>query len=148
MSASEPIHILLVEDDPGDALLAVELLGESKVSNELFIVEDGEDALRYLRREPPYADAKTPDLILLDLNLPKLNGHEVLKRIKTDPKLRVIPVVVLTTSGAEADVDAAYACYANCYITKPVGLDQLVKVVQSIDDFWFSIVRLPRRHRL
>lgn len=145
MSNSDPIKILLVEDDPGDALLAVELLSESKVSNDLDIVEDGAAALSYLRKEPPYQDAPTPDLILLDLNLPKMTGHEVLKIIKTDADLRVIPVVVLTTSGAESDIDAAYSSYANCYITKPIGLDQLTKVVQSIDEFWFSIVRLPRR---
>lgn len=145
MPKPDPINILLVEDDPGDALLAVELLGESKISNTLTIVEDGEAALRYLRKEPPYQDAEVPDLVLLDLNLPKITGHEVLRILKTDPVLRLIPVVVLTTSGSDADVEAAYSSYANCYITKPVGLDQLHRVVQTIDDFWFSIVRLPRR---
>lgn len=145
MNQAAPVHILLVEDDPGDALLAVELLGESKLNNQFAIVGDGEEALEYLRREGQYADARRPDLILLDLNMPRMDGHELLGILKNDEDLRRIPVVVLTTSGSSDDIDAAYAAYANCYITKPIGLDQLAKVVRSIDEFWFSIVRLPSK---
>jgi CheY-like chemotaxis protein len=137
------IEILLVEDNPGDVRLTREVLKEGRIHNTLNVVGDGVEALDFLHRLGSYANAKPQDLILLDLNLPKMNGREVLAAIKADPDLRHIPVVVLTTSSAEADVLSAYDLHANCYITKPVNLDQFVKVVQSIEDFWLSIVRLP-----
>ena len=137
------IDVLLVEDDSGDVELTREALAESKIALNLRIVEDGERALQYLRREGKYADAPRPDLILLDLNLPRMDGREVLAHIKADPSLRVIPVVVLTTSRAEEDVLRAYHLNANCYITKPVDLEQFIRVVQAIEDFWLTIVRLP-----
>ncbi len=136
---STPIEILLVEDNPADVRLTQEALREGKVRNNLSIARDGEEALAFLRRE----GTPRPDLILLDLNLPRRDGREVLKEIKSDPALRTIPVVVLTTSEAEADILKSYALHANCYITKPVDLDQFITVVKSIDDFWLTIVRLP-----
>ena len=139
----KPIDILLVEDSPGDVRLTVEALKESKVLNNLSVVGDGVEALAFLRREGKYADAIRPDLILLDLNLPKKNGREVLEEIKQDSKLKRIPVVILTTSRAEEDILKAYDLHANCYVTKPVGLEQFVTVVQSIEDFWIAIVTLP-----
>lgn len=139
----KPIEILLVEDNPGDARLAQEALVEAKVRNNLYIVEDGELAMRFLRREGPYADKPRPDLILLDLNLPKKDGREVLAEIKEDADLRRIPVVILTTSQAEQDIVKSYDLHANCYITKPVDLDKFIEVVQSIERFWFTIVELP-----
>jgi chemotaxis family two-component system response regulator Rcp1 len=138
-----PIEILLVEDNPGDVRLTQEVLKEGRIHNTLNVVGDGVEALDFLHRRGAYAGVKPQELILLDLNLPKMNGREVLAEIKTDPDLKHIPVVVLTTSSAEQDVVSAYALHANCYITKPVDLDQFVKVVQSIEDFWLSIVRLP-----
>lgn len=138
-----PVEILLVEDNPGDVRLAVEALKDAKVSNNLSIVTDGEAALEFLRRQGQYAQAARPDLVLLDLNLPRKSGREVLCDIKDDPKLRTIPVVILTTSQAEEDILKAYNCNANCYITKPVDLDQFIKVVRSIEDFWLTIVKLP-----
>jgi CheY-like chemotaxis protein len=138
-----PVEILLVEDNPGDVRLAVEALKDAKVSNNLSIVTDGEAALEFLRREGQYSNAARPDLVLLDLNLPRKSGREVLCDIKDDPKLRTIPVVILTTSQAEEDILKAYNCNANCYITKPVDLDQFIKVVRSIEDFWLTIVKLP-----
>ncbi len=138
-----PVEILLVEDNPGDVRLAVEALKDAKVSNNLSIVTDGEAALEFLRRQGPYAQAARPDIVLLDLNLPRKSGREVLCDIKDDPKLRTIPVVILTTSQAEEDILKAYNCNANCYITKPVDLDQFIKVVRSIEDFWLTIVKLP-----
>lgn len=139
-----PIEILLIEDNPGDVRLTREVLKDGRIRNTLNVVGDGVEALAFLRRQGEYADRPCQDLILLDLNLPKKDGREVLAEIKADPDLRRIPVVVLTTSSAEIDILAAYDLHANCYITKPVDLDQFVRVVRSIEDFWLSIVRLPR----
>jgi chemotaxis family two-component system response regulator Rcp1 len=136
---STPIEILLVEDNPADVRLTREALREGKVRNNLRVARDGEEALAILRREGELR----PDLILLDLNLPRRDGREVLKEIKNDPRLMTIPVVVLTTSEAEADIVKSYSLHANCYITKPVDLDQFITVVKSIDDFWLTIVKLP-----
>lgn len=141
--SARPIEILLVEDNPGDVRLTREALVDGKVNNNLHVVIDGVDAMAFLRREGRYADAVRPDVILLDLNLPRKNGREVLAEVKADLELRRIPVVVLTTSEAEEDVLRAYEHHANCYITKPVDLDQFLKVVRSIEDFWFTIVKLP-----
>jgi CheY-like chemotaxis protein len=138
-----PVEILLVEDNPGDVRLTVEALKEGKVLNNLVTVGDGVEALAYLRREGKYAAATRPDLILLDLNLPRKDGREVLAEVKVDPDLRQIPVVVLTSSGAESDILRAYDLHANCYVTKPVDLDQFLAVVRSIEGFWLTIVRLP-----
>jgi len=140
---SRPIEILLVEDNPGDVRLTQEALKDGKVLNNLSLVKDGEEAVRFLRREPPYADAPRPDVILLDLNLPRKDGREVLADIKSDPDLRRIPVVILTTSNHERDILKAYDLNANCYITKPVDLDQFIRVVRSVSDFWLTIVKLP-----
>jgi CheY-like chemotaxis protein len=138
-----PIEILLVEDNPGDVRLTIEALKEGKVRNNLAVAKDGVEALAFLRRQGSYTDASRPDLILLDLNLPRKDGREVLAEIKEDPSLRRIPVVVLTTSKAEEDIVRTYDLHANCYITKPVDLEQFISVVRSIDDFWLSVVRLP-----
>lgn len=138
-----PIEILLVEDNPGDVRLTVEALKEGKVLNNLSVVRDGVDALAFLRREEKYVDAPHPDLILLDLNLPKKSGLEVLKEIKEDPKFRRIPIVILTVSKDEEDILKSYDRHANCYITKPVDLDQFMNIVKSIEDFWLTIVKLP-----
>ena len=143
ISDMRPIEILLVEDNPGDVRLTQEALGEAKVRNNLAVAKDGVEALAFLRREAPFVDAARPDLILLDLNLPRKDGREVLSEIKADPELRRLPVVVLTTSSAEKDVLESYNLYANCYITKPVDLDQFVRIVSSIEDFWLTIVKLP-----
>lgn len=140
---SKPVEILLVEDNPGDVRLTREALKEGKVHNTLHLAPDGVEALAFLRREGKYAEATRPDLIFLDLNLPKKDGREVLAEIKTDADLRRIPVVVLTTSQAEQDVLKSYNLHANCYITKPVDLEQFIKVVKSVDCFWLSIVKLP-----
>ena len=141
---SRIIEILLVEDNPGDARLTLEAFKEGKVLNNIRVVRDGVEALAYLRRQgPDYADAVQPDLVLLDLNLPKKDGREVLAEIKADERLKKIPVVVLTTSAAEEDVEKAYGSHANCYITKPVDLDRFLAVVHSIDNFWLSLVKLP-----
>jgi two-component system, chemotaxis family, response regulator Rcp1 len=139
----KPIEILLVEDNPGDVRLSIEVLRDAKVHNHLNTVSDGVEALAFLRHEGIYADAPHPDLILLDLNLPKKDGREVLAEIKADDKLKRIPVVVLTTSQSEEDILKAYELHANCYISKPVNLDQFIKVVQSIEAFWLTIVKLP-----
>lgn len=143
MTLAQSIEILLVEDNSADVRLTQEALFEGKVKNRLSVARDGVEAIQFLRREGPYANAPRPDLILLDLNLPRKDGREVLAEIKADPDLRVIPVVVLTTSSAELDVLKSYALHANCYITKPVDLEQFVTVVKSIDDFWLTVVRLP-----
>jgi CheY-like chemotaxis protein len=140
-----PIEVLLVEDDPGDVLMTREAFEEHKVRNHLNVVSDGADALAYVRREGEFADAIRPDLILLDLNLPKRDGREVLKELKTDPDLREIPIVVLTTSSAESDVLASYQLYANAYVTKPVDFEHFISAVRQIDDFFVSLVKLPRR---
>ena len=139
----KPIEILLVEDNPGDADLAREALSDSKLRNNLAVVGDGELAMAYLRRQGAYADVPRPDLILLDLNLPKKDGREVLAEVKADEGLKRIPVVILTTSRAEEDVLKTYNLHANCYITKPIDLHQFMRVVKSIEDFWLSIVILP-----
>ncbi len=138
-----PIEILLVEDNPADVRLTQEALLEEKIHNNLNVVNDGVEAMEYLRRQGAYADAMRPDLILLDLNLPRKDGREVLSEIKSDKSLRCIPVVVLTVSNAEADILKTYNLHANCYITKPLDLEQFSKVVKSIQDFWLTIVRLP-----
>jgi len=138
-----PIDILLVEDNPGDVRLTIEGLNEGKVRNNLHVAKDGVEALAFLRRQGKYADAIRPDLILLDLNLPRKDGREVLSEIKADDRLKTIPVVVLTTSRAEQDVLQSYQLQANCYITKPVDLEQFITVVKSIEDFWLTIVTLP-----
>ena len=140
-----PIEILLVEDNPGDVRLTVEGLNEGKVRNNLHVARDGVEALAFLRRQAQFADAVRPDLILLDLNLPRKDGREVLAEIKSDADLKTIPVVVLTTSRAEQDVLNSYQLQANCYITKPVDLEQFITVVKSIEDFWLTIVTLPRQ---
>ena len=138
-----PIEILLVEDNPGDARLTAEALTDAKVLNTLTVVQDGVEALTYLRRQGRYSDAPRPDVVLLDLNLPKKDGREVLAEIKEDPDLKRIPVVVLTTSRAEEDIARTYDLHGNCYISKPVDLDQFMTVVKSIENFWFTVVRLP-----
>ena len=139
-----PVEILLVEDNPGDVRLTQEALKEAKVINHLTVLKDGVEALAFLRRQGPYADAARPHLILLDLNLPKKDGREVLAEIKADDKLKRIPVVVLTTSQDEQDVLKSYHLHANCYVTKPVDLEQFITVVKSIEDFWLGIVVLPK----
>ena len=145
VSTGRPIEILLVEDSPGDVRLTREALNESKVSNNLNVAVDGVEALAFLRREGVYADAPRPDIILLDLNMPRKDGREVLAEIKADPELRRIPVVILTTSTSDEDILKSYDLNANCYITKPVDFTQFIKVVLAVEDFWFSIVRLPDR---
>jgi len=141
---SRTIEILLVEDNPGDARLTLQAFKDGRVLNNITVIGDGVDALAYLRRQGPrYSDAVQPDLILLDLNLPRKDGREVLAEIKADEHLKKIPVVVLTTSAAEEDVARAYSSHANCYITKPVDLDRFLDVVHSIDSFWLSLVKLP-----
>jgi CheY-like chemotaxis protein len=139
-----PINVLLVEDDPGDVLMTREAFEDHKLRNNLFVVTDGVEAMRFLRQQDEFADVPVPDLVLLDLNLPKMDGREVLAAIKEDPALRAIPVVVLTTSEAEEDVVRSYTLHANAYVTKPVDFESFVSVVQQIDDFFVSVVRLPR----
>ena len=141
--SQRPILILLVEDNEGDVRLTREAFKEGRVANRLEVVSDGVEALRYLRREGPHKEAIRPDLILLDLNLPKMDGREVLEKIKTDPQLKRTPVVVLTTSNAEDDIVRTYDLHANCYITKPVDFENFVGVVRSIDEFWLNTVTLP-----
>jgi CheY-like chemotaxis protein len=141
---TRPIEVLLVEDDPGDVVLTKEAFADNKVSNKLSIVSDGEEAMRFLRREGDYTDAPRPDLVLLDLNLPRMDGRQVLEEIKADETLRTIPVVVLTTSEAEEDILRSYRLHANAYVTKPVDFDQFIKVVRQIDNFFVSVVKLPR----
>jgi two-component system, chemotaxis family, response regulator Rcp1 len=137
------VNVLLVEDNPGDVRLTMEALREAKMHNRVYVAQDGVEALAFLRKEGKYAEMPRPDLILLDLNLPRKNGREVLEEIKTDEDLKCIPVVVLTSSSAEQDVLRAYKLNANCYVTKPVDLDQFLSVVKSIEDFWMSVVKLP-----
>ena len=146
-TSGRPIELLLVEDNPGDVDLTIEALKDAKVYNSLHVAVDGVEAMAFLRREEKYADSPTPDLILLDLNMPRKDGREVLAEIKADPHLRRIPVVILTTSEAEQDILKTYDLHANCYITKPVDLDQFIKVVQTIKDFWLTIVKLPRNDK-
>ena len=140
---NKPIDILLVEDNPGDVRLTREALKEGKLLNNLYVAGDGIEALEFLRNQGQYALSPYPDIILLDLNLPKMDGRELLAIIKSDPNLRRIPVVILTTSKAEEDIIKTYDLHANCYITKPVDLDQFITVVKSVEEFWFTIVKLP-----
>ncbi len=140
-----PIEVLLVEDDPGDVLMTREAFAEHKLRNRLNVVSDGDEALSYLRQEGLHRDAPRPDLILLDLNLPRRDGREVLEEIKSDPELRRIPVVVLTTSQADEDILRSYQLHANAYVTKPVDFERFVGVVKQIDDFFVSVVKLPPR---
>jgi two-component system response regulator len=142
--AANPIDVLLVEDDPGDELMTREAFEDNKIGNTLHVVRDGEEALDFLYRRGDHTDAPQPDLILLDLNLPKYDGRQVLERIKSDPELAHIPVVVLTTSAAEEDILRSYKLHANAYVTKPVDLDQFIAAVRQIDDFFVQVVRLPR----
>jgi two-component system, chemotaxis family, response regulator Rcp1 len=139
----ETIEILLVEDNPGDVELTREAFEEGKIGNSLNVVGDGVEALRYLRREGQYNDVLRPDIVLLDLNLPKKGGLEVLSELKADPALRSIPVVVLTTSRAEEDIARSYHAHANCYISKPVDFDKFMQVVRALENFWLTVVRLP-----
>lgn len=141
---SIPIKILLVEDSAADAKLTKIAFNNLKIANEIFVVKDGIEALAFLRKESPFADMPTPDLVLLDLNLPRKDGRQVLVEIKSDDDLKTIPVVILTTSSEERDVFEMYSNHANSYITKPVDLDGFVTVVQSIENFWFTIVKLPK----
>jgi CheY-like chemotaxis protein len=141
----QPVELLLVEDSPGDVLLTQEALADSRIANRLHVVEDGEQAIDFLMRRGPYANAVRPDLILLDLNLPRKDGREVLQSIKSDPTLATIPVVVLTTSRAEEDILRTYKLHANCYITKPVDVNQFFSVIKSIEDFWLTVVKLPHK---
>jgi chemotaxis family two-component system response regulator Rcp1 len=142
-SVTRPVEVLLVEDNPGDVRLTREALKEGTVRNNLHVARDGVEALAFLRRQGEHAGVPRPDLILLDLNLPRKDGREVLTEIKEDASLRQIPVVVLTSSQAEEDIRRAYDLHANCYITKPVDLDRFINVVRSIEDFWFTVVKLP-----
>ncbi|MCI0579532.1 MAG: response regulator [Chloroflexi bacterium] len=141
--ARHEVHVLLVDDDPGDVRLTIEALRESKLNIELSVARDGFEALARLRQEGHFAGRPMPDLILLDLNMPRKDGREALAEIKADPELRRIPVVILTTSQSEQDILASYNLGANCFITKPVDLGQFVQVVQSIEEFWFTVVKLP-----
>lgn len=145
MKAIRIIDILLVEDNPGDIRLTKEVLKEGKIKNMLSVVNDGEEAINFLKKNGKYKDAISPDLILLDLNLPKKNGREVLIQIKSDPELSSIPVIILTTSDAENDIISTYASHANCYITKPVDFNQFINVIRVIEDFWLTIVKLPKK---
>lgn len=138
------IHILLVDDNEGDVLLTREALEEAKIVNRISVTYDGMEAIRFLKKVPPFTGCETPDLILLDINLPKMDGKEVLGIIKSDPDLKRIPVIMLTTSSSEKDILASYDNYANCYITKPVDLERFMEVVRTIEDFWISIVKLPK----
>jgi CheY-like chemotaxis protein len=140
---NRPVEILLVEDNEGDIRLTQEAFRDSQVGNHLNVVRDGVEAIAFLKREDPYANAVRPDIILLDLNLPKRNGIEVLAEIKQDDQLKRIPVIVLTSSQAEPDILSSYDLHANCFISKPIDLDRFLRVVQSIEDFWLTIVKLP-----
>jgi len=142
---SKPIEVLLVEDDPGDVLMTQEAFADYKIANRLSVVTNGEDAIAFMRKQGRFESAATPDLVLLDLNLPRRNGREVLREIKEDPELRRVPVVILTTSEAEEDVVSSYLLHANAYVRKPVDFDQFVAAVRAIDDFFITIVRLPSR---
>ena len=140
----QEIHILLVDDNEGDVLLTKEALEEAKIVNRISVAYDGMQALSFLKKEPPFKDQESPDLILLDINLPRMDGTEVLSIIKSDPELKRIPVIMLTTSSSERDIITSYDNYANCYITKPVDLERFMDVVRTIEDFWISIVKLPK----
>ena len=144
MSSGRPVEVLLVEDSPGDVRLTREALKEGKVRNNLNVVSDGVEAMEYLRRQGKYIDALRPDIVLLDLNMPRKDGREVLAEMKADDRLRRIPVVILTTSEAEQDILKTYDLHANCYLTKPVDLDQFISIVKSVENFWLTIVKLPK----
>jgi len=137
------VEILLIEDNPGDVLLTQEALDDAKIANKVHWARDGVEALAFMQRQPPFADAPRPDVIFLDLNLPRKNGHEVLAFLKSDRRFRRIPVVILTSSNAEADIARSYDHHANCYVTKPVDLEQFITAVQAIDHFWVKVVTLP-----
>ncbi len=139
----KPVHILVVDDSDGDVFLIKEALSEGKILNKISIVNDGQEALDFLQKKSPFESQELPDLILLDVNMPKKNGHEVLKFIKDDPQLKTIPVVMLTTSAADTDINQSYQSHANCFVTKPVELSDFMQVISSIEHFWFSIVKLP-----
>jgi two-component system, chemotaxis family, response regulator Rcp1 len=143
MSRMKEVEVLLIEDDPADVELTREGLNDSKMIVNLHTVDDGVKGIMYLKKVPPYADAVTPDLIILDLNLPKKDGREVLQEIKKDDNLKYIPVVILTTSNDELDIQRCYEWGANCWVTKPIGLTEFIKIVESIHDFWFTVVKLP-----
>jgi chemotaxis family two-component system response regulator Rcp1 len=143
----ETIDILLVEDNPGDVRLTKEALKDAKVLNEVYVAQDGAEAMQFMHREAQFSNMPTPDLILLDLNLPKKDGREVLAEIKQDPKLKHIPVVILTTSKADEDIIKTYNLHANAYITKPVDLNRFIEIMHTLEEFWFSIVRLPPKEQ-
>lgn len=145
MSAFQDLEILLVEDNEGDIRLTIEAFKEAKIKNQIHVVRDGEEALQYLRKEAAFADVRTPDIILLDINLPKIDGKEVLHAMKHDPALKTIPVIMLTTSSSETDVQESYSNHANCYVIKPVDLNKFMEVIRSIEEYWVSIVKLPSR---
>ena len=142
---SADIQILLVEDNPGDVRLTVEALRDAKVANELHVVGNGEEAIDFLRQQGKHVDAPRPDIVLLDLNLPRLDGRDVLSDIKSDPSLATIPIIVLTSSTAEADIQRSYELHANCFISKPVDFSEFLSAVRSLEGFWLKIVRLPPR---
>lgn len=145
MSAFQDLEILLVEDNEGDIRLTIEAFTEAKIRNQIRVVRDGEQALAYLKKETPYTDVLTPDIILLDINLPKVDGKEVLHVMKNDLLLKSIPVIMLTTSSADSDVQESYANHANSYVIKPVDLNKFMEVIRSIEEYWISIVKLPSR---
>lgn len=145
MDVVRPIDVLLVEDDPGDVDLTRETMEESKILANLHVVENGIEAMAFLRKEGVYADACTPDMILLDLNMPRMDGRQVLEELRQDETLKAIPVVVLTTSTSDEDIVRSYNLGANCYVAKPTGLDEFMKVVKSIENFWFTVVKLPTK---
>ncbi len=140
------IDILIVEDNPGDARLIMEVLNENKIFNSVYIVKDGVEAMDFLHTKGKYQESPKPDLIILDLNLPRKDGREVLAEIKSDDELKRIPVVIMTISQAEEDIFKSYNLHANCFVTKPIDLDQFIKVIKSIEDFWFSVVKLPPKN--
>lgn len=145
MSAIKDLEILLVEDNEGDIRLTIEAFKEAKITNEVKVVRDGEEALDYLRKQGNYAGVPSPDIVLLDINLPKVDGKEVLSTMKNDPLLKSIPVIMLTTSSADSDVQESYDNHANCYVIKPVDLNKFMEVIRSIEDYWVSIVKLPNK---
>lgn len=141
---SKEIHILLIEDNEGDIVLTIEALKEARLNNTIDVMRDGEKAMQFLRKEGEFSNAATPDLILLDINLPKIDGKEVLSNIKNDDRLKVIPVIMLTTSDSEKDIFDSYHSHANCYITKPLGFQRFIEVINTIKEFWITIVQLPK----
>ena len=143
-----PIHILLVEDNEGDILLTKEALNQVKIINTISVVKDGKEAISYMEKIVPFANSLTPDIILLDINLPKMNGHEVLKYLKANNNFKHIPIIMFTTSSAERDILESYKNYANCYITKPVEVDDFLNVIKTIENLWMSIVQLPRTNNI